>query len=102
MDNIRDSEMDSGRSMKSRVDELKVRGMEAARSIGRTVSTRSASVRSTMAARAAGVRQDVRSNPAKWVGIVTGAGIGLGLVGRYLRHRVKQRSMPRLVIIEAC
>jgi len=73
--------------MTSRVDELKMRGMDAMRSM-----------RDTMA----GMRRDVRSNPAKWAGIMTGAGIGLGLAGRYLRHRMKQNRMPRLVIIEAC
>lgn len=106
MDDIRNSElrvpMEHEHDLKSRVDELKVRGMDAMHSMQRMVSTRSASMRSTMAAKAAGVQHDVRSNPAKWAGIMTGAGIGLGLVGRYLRHRMKQNRMPRLVIIEAC
>jgi len=88
--------------MKSKVDELKVRGMDAVASMKRTMSTRSAEVRRTVAAKAAGVQQNMRGNPAKWAGIMTGAGIGLGLVGRYLRRRSRLRNMPRLVIIEAC
>ena len=79
------------RSMKSRMDEMKIRGMDAVESMKRKMSARTASM-----------QHDVRSNPAKWAGIMTGAGIGLGLVGRYLRHRARVNRMPHLVIIEAC
>ncbi|MEA2339014.1 MAG: hypothetical protein QOE82_3021 [Thermoanaerobaculia bacterium] len=43
----------------------------------------------------------LRGNPAKWAGIAAGAGLGLGLMGRFLRHRAKVRRMPAVVIIEA-
>jgi ElaB/YqjD/DUF883 family membrane-anchored ribosome-binding protein len=44
----------------------------------------------------------MRSNPSKWAGIAAGAGLGIGLVGRFLHHRVQQnRHVPAVIIIEA-
>jgi len=44
----------------------------------------------------------MRSNPSKWAGIAAGAGLGIGLVGRFLHHRAQQnRHMPAVIIIEA-
>jgi len=46
------------------------------------------------------VRLNVRSNPTKWAGIAAGAGFGLGLIGRIIRHRAADDSIPHIVIIE--
>lgn len=43
----------------------------------------------------------MRGNPAKWAGIAAGAGLGIGLLGRFLQHRAHGRHMPAVVIIEA-
>ena len=43
----------------------------------------------------------LRSNPAKWAGIAAGAGLGVGLLGRFLHHRAHHRQLPAIVIIEA-
>lgn len=44
----------------------------------------------------------IRTNPARWAGIAVGAGLGIGLIGRFLKHRARDRRMPAVVIIEAC
>lgn len=43
------------------------------------------------------LKEELRSNPKKWAGIAAGAGIALGLAGRYLRHRAHR---PRLVVVQ--
>jgi ElaB/YqjD/DUF883 family membrane-anchored ribosome-binding protein len=43
----------------------------------------------------------MRSNPSKWAGIAAGAGLAIGLVGRFLHHRAHHRHAPTVVIIEA-
>jgi hypothetical protein len=42
------------------------------------------------------LKEQLRSSPKKWAGIAAGAGIALGLTGRYLRHRAHRR----LVVVE--
>jgi ElaB/YqjD/DUF883 family membrane-anchored ribosome-binding protein len=44
----------------------------------------------------------MRGNPAKWAGVAAGAGLGIGLLGRFLQHRKQKRRVPTLLIIEAC
>ena len=43
------------------------------------------------------LKAQLRSNPKKWAGIAAGAGIVLGIAGRYLRHRAHR---PHLVVVE--
>lgn len=60
--------------------------------------------KSTARIQAAEMQTSMRINPMKWAGIAGGTGLVLGLLGRYMQYRAKQRSrMPQLVIIEhAC
>ncbi|HEV7922054.1 MAG TPA: hypothetical protein VGR02_14805, partial [Thermoanaerobaculia bacterium] len=116
-------------TLKDRVDELRLRGVEAAGSVmhrldalqqsaamktdelkrgvmlktselqrnvsmktdelKRNVSMKSDELKRTATTRVAGVQQDIHTNPRKWAGIAAGAGLGLGLIGRYLSHRSK-------------
>src|SRR4051812_21073515 len=50
-------------------------------------------------------KSSLGANPAKWAGIAAGAGLGVGLIGRFLHHRAHRRAhhrrMPAVVIIEA-
>jgi ElaB/YqjD/DUF883 family membrane-anchored ribosome-binding protein len=65
------------------------------------VSMKSDELKRTATMKVADVQQDLHSNPRKWAGIAAGAGLGVGLIGRYLSHRSKRRHVPHLVIIEA-
>jgi ElaB/YqjD/DUF883 family membrane-anchored ribosome-binding protein len=44
---------------------------------------------------------NLRSDPTKWTGIAAAAGLGVGLIGRFLHHRAHHRRVPAVVIIEA-
>ncbi|MBK5259944.1 MAG: hypothetical protein JJE51_10145 [Thermoanaerobaculia bacterium] len=42
-------------------------------------------------------RNDMTSSPFKWAGIAAGASMVLGLVGRYLRHRMHR---PQIIYVD--
>jgi hypothetical protein len=44
------------------------------------------------------MNRSMRTNTMTWAGIAAGAGFGLGLAGRIMRHRAK---VPHIVIIES-
>lgn len=56
-----------------------------------------------MKTRVSGLEMQLKANPTKWAGIAAGAGFGLGLIGRIMRHRSHRAAIPRIVVIEgAC
>jgi ElaB/YqjD/DUF883 family membrane-anchored ribosome-binding protein len=60
-----------------------------------------ASVKPRVNAMTMKANDNMRGNPTRWAGIAAGAGLGIGLVGRFLHHRAHHRPMPTVVIIEA-
>jgi hypothetical protein len=71
-----------------------------------SVKTRAAEVKPMVSARvrslSSGVQQKLRAKPAMWAGVAAGAGFGLGMMGRLMRHRMHRDVMPTLIIVEAC
>ena len=99
-------------SIKDKWFHMRSRGLESIHSMTSGMSERVSSIRPIAEQRVASVRNNMklqvdrlqmqlRSNPTKWAGIAAGAGFGLGLIGRIMRHRASHPSIPRLIIIES-
>ncbi|HEX9161546.1 MAG TPA: hypothetical protein VF980_07540 [Thermoanaerobaculia bacterium] len=100
-------------SVNDKLYHMKSRGKERIESWKRTVNSKLESVKPIAQQRVSSLRDEVkgqmsslhmkmRSNPQMWAGIAAGAGLGLGIMGRIMRHRVKQRMpLPHIIVIEA-
>jgi hypothetical protein len=93
---------------------MRSRGMESIHTMTRDMNervssikpmaqTRMTAMRNGMSLQMSKLQMQLRANPTKWAGIAAGAGFGLGLMGRIMRHRAAHASIPHLVVIEtAC
>ena len=90
--------------LRAKLDEWKSRGAKKVAQLRQNVVTRSNATKRAMAGVGPKLQSQMRSDPKKWAGIAAGAGVALGLTGRYLRHRAHVRARrPQIVIIEgAC
>lgn len=57
-------------------------------------------VKNSVRVKSSQAQRSLREHPAKWTGIAIGAGVGAGLLGRYLLHRAHStREMPDVIVI---
>ncbi len=66
-----------------------------------SITTRINDMKPVVRERAMRLKDDMRGNAGKWAGIAAGAGLVLGIGGRIMRHRMHDRSLPGIVIIES-
>jgi len=99
--------------MKDKIYHLRSRGVEKLNSLKSDINDRvetwkpmaqerMTSMRSSVKGQIASLQSQMKSNPGKWAGIAAGAGFGLGLLGRLMRHRAHRRDLPQIVIVGAC
>jgi hypothetical protein len=80
---------------RARVDEFRARSLGKVSSMKSSLTTRSVAMRDE-------VQTSMRTSPMLWAGIAAGSGFAIGLVGRFVQWRNRQRrQVPHLVVIEA-
>lgn len=103
--------------MRTKVDDLKSKGLSKLHDVQRTMSDRTSVMKSTMHRSVTNAKTSMRTgvddqmtkmqssmhtSPMKWAGIAAGSGFAIGMIGRLIHWRNKhQRHMPQLVIIES-
>lgn len=97
-----DPPLHEDRGIRSKIDAWKSAGTSMLASWKSKAVTKSNAAKRSAAGVGPKLQLQMRSDPKKWAGIAAGAGIALGLTGRYLRHRAHVRARrPQVVIIEA-
>ena len=87
-----------------RLNDLRTSARDRTNELRSTVAERANTLRAKVGDRADIVRiridTELRTNTAKWTGIAAGTGVGLGLLARYIRYRLKaRRTMPEIVVV---
>ena len=88
--------------IRGKLDHLKSGTVSKVHDLRQHVSDSSLAVRSGTQTQVTKVQTSMRTNPMLWAGVAAGTGFGLGLIGRVMHWRNKQRrALPDIVIIEA-
>ena len=90
--------------MNERISTWKPMAQERMTSMRSTVNDQISNLQTRAKGEISNLQSQMKSNPGKWAGIAAGAGLGIGLIGRMLRHRARMRSedLPSIVIVGAC
>lgn len=96
--------IDEAGGFRSRLEGWKTRGTTTLTEWKTSVMTKSNDAKSAVSSLGPRLQLQMRADPKKWAGIAAGAGVALGLAGRYLRHRAHVNARrPQVVIIHgAC
>lgn len=89
----------------AKLDDLKSRSLSKVHDVQDMVVQRTSvmksNLRSGMNDSVTKMQSSMRTSPTKWAGIAAGSGLAIGLLGRILAARSRERSrMPQLIIIE--
>lgn len=93
---------DANTKMSHMRTELKIRWANMRYAAMESVEGMKTTAQTTATDSMAKLQSDVTGNPMKWAGISAGAGLGIGMISRWMHHRHKyHRNTPQVVIIEA-
>ncbi|HEX7708949.1 MAG TPA: hypothetical protein VF701_21005 [Thermoanaerobaculia bacterium] len=88
-------------AQKGRIDEVKSKVLMRVHDVQRKLGDKTSSLRGQARYRMTRLQNSMRTSPAKWAGVAAGAGLALGLIGRFADARRRYRPVAELVIIEA-
>jgi ElaB/YqjD/DUF883 family membrane-anchored ribosome-binding protein len=91
--------------IRGKLEDLKSHSLSRVHEVQGVVSSRTSlmksNLRSGMSDSMTKVQRSMAASPMKWAGIAAGSGFALGMLGRVMSWRSKERQrMPQLVIIE--
>jgi ElaB/YqjD/DUF883 family membrane-anchored ribosome-binding protein len=81
--------------------ELKIRWANWRYGATQSVNGMTESVKSGASGSMSKLQSDVTGNPMKWAGISAGAGLGIGMISRWMHHRHKYHRPPQVVIVRS-
>jgi hypothetical protein len=80
--------------LSNKLGELKSCSVAKVHDVQRVVVDRGTNAKMSM-------QESMRTKPMLWAGVAAGAGLGIGLIGRFFLRNKRHGSMPTLVVIES-